>query len=117
LVGQVEERVGDLRREIRKAAFVELEELDVDPDLEPPLQTWIVSSCLWCTCSVGPPCGATSTLPPRISRSLRLDLPRNIAALGLPVTGAAAERRDHVLGGLAKLAGALAPLHTTSTTC
>ena len=38
LIGQVQERVGDLRWQVGKAALIELEELVADPDLEAPRQ-------------------------------------------------------------------------------
>ena len=37
-IGQVQESVRDLRRQVREAALIELEELVADPDLEAPLQ-------------------------------------------------------------------------------
>ena len=56
-VGQVQEGVWNLGRQVREAAFIECEELLPILTLKRPLRTWIVSSCLWWTCSGGPPCG------------------------------------------------------------
>ena len=61
-VGQVQEGVRNLGRQVGEAAFIELEELVADPDLEAPAQDVDRLLLLVVDVQRGPPCGATSTV-------------------------------------------------------